>query len=80
MFVIGFDTYARIIDPKYYPNGDVQTEMFWFKERNVKFVVGSRNGVNCPRETYESLFIFLEEEEFNCDISSTKLREIGQGL
>ncbi len=43
VFVIGWDTYVRLVDQKYYPEG-LEAALQSFRDQYVSFVVGARNG------------------------------------
>ena len=91
-FVIGYDTYIRILNPKYYNNSQVDLckALDEFKKLRTTFVVAGRKvgeewmiadeHLDLVPEGYKDLFITLNEEEFRMDISSTELREKGEGL
>ncbi len=85
VFVIGWDTMVRVIDPKYY--GDSETAMLtalaeiW--ARGCRFLVAGRmvdgsfrtlDEVAIP-QGFRPLFQEIPEEKFRADISSTELRE-----
>ncbi|KAH7658418.1 Nucleotidylyl transferase protein [Dioscorea alata] len=84
-FVIGADTAARLINPKYY-GGDydrmVET-LLGCKRSGCTFLVGGRNidGVfkvledfDIPQEL-KDMFISIPEDRFRIDISSTEIRK-----
>ena len=85
VFVIGWDTMVRVIDPKYY--GDSETAMLtalaeiW--ARGCRFLVAGRQvdgsfrtlaDVAIP-QGFQPLFQSIPEERFRADVSSTELRE-----
>ena len=70
MFVVGWDTYTRLVDPKYYPAG-LEGALQSFKDYNVSFIVGCRNGGGLVTPPHNELFKFLSADEFYCDLSST---------
>ena len=85
VFVIGWDTMVRVIDPKYY--GDSETAMLtalaeiW--SRGCRFLVAGRlvdgsfrtlDEVAIP-QGFRPLFAEIPEELFRADVSSTELRE-----
>ncbi|XP_010279361.2 PREDICTED: uncharacterized protein LOC104613296 isoform X1 [Nelumbo nucifera] len=84
-FVIGADTAARLINPKYY-GGDYSKMLeilIGCKRTGCTFLVGGRNvdGVfkvledfDIPREL-QDMFISIPEEKFRMDISSTEIRK-----
>jgi nicotinic acid mononucleotide adenylyltransferase len=90
-FVLGTDTFVRIINPKYYNNSvenmiDALVEM---KEKGVHFIVGGRleqtesakKFINGEEEVkslpmhVQEMFTLLTEEEFRLDVSSTEIRK-----
>lgn len=84
-FVIGADTVARLINPKYYRNdyGNMLETLIGCKNTGCVFLVGGRNvdGVfkvlddfNIPEEL-KDIFISIPAEEFRMDISSTEIRK-----
>ncbi|CAN6445963.1 unnamed protein product [Victoria cruziana] len=85
VFVIGADTAARLIDPKYY--GGVYERMVEIlsgcRKVGCIFLVGGRNvnGVFKVLEDFpipselEGLFVSIPEEKFRLDISSTEIRK-----
>ena len=87
VFVIGWDTMIRLIDPRYY--GDSQTTMLtalaeiW--ARGCRFLVAGRQVDGKFRtldetpvpEGFQPLFQAISETQFRADISSTQLRERG---
>ena len=78
-FVVGSDTYVRIVDPKYYESRQHLERLlqFW-KDSGVSFVV-------CPRgeiltnpsgsDSDDGLSLWLKKSEFWMDISSTEIRK-----
>lgn len=88
VFVIGWDTMVRLIDPKYY--GDSETDMLTALAEiwalGCRFLVAGRQNqgafrtldeVPVPRG-FQPLFEAIPEEKFRADISSTELRESGR--
>lgn len=88
-FVVGFDTAARLIDPKYYPGGGLETAMDAFRDRRVSFVVAGR--VESPGTgtgnfltldnlvvpaCARNLFVGIPEAQFRSDLSSTMIRKL----
>ncbi|PIA63794.1 hypothetical protein AQUCO_00201254v1 [Aquilegia coerulea] len=83
-FVIGADTAARLVNPKYY-GGDhnkMLEILIGCKEIGCTFLVGGRNvdglfqvleDLDIPPEL-QDLFISIPEEKFRMDISSTEIR------
>jgi hypothetical protein len=84
-FVVGVDTAARIVAPRYY--GDSEAAMVRaldnIRARGCRFLVGGRvdtegrfiqlSDLTLP-PAYRDLFLALPEEMFRVDISSTQLR------
>ncbi|KAJ3451935.1 nicotinamide mononucleotide adenylyltransferase [Anaeramoeba flamelloides] len=83
-YVIGFDTYTRMFDKKYFKDAneinDLQSLII---SHNIKFIVGGR--VNNGKFEYDlskvklnplmkDHFIQLSEDEFRIDVSSTEIR------
>lgn len=90
VFVVGADTAARIVHPRYY--GDDPVGVFraldLIRSHGCRFLVGGRvdrdrrfvdvAGVSIP-PGYRDMFAGLGEGEFRVDVSSTKLRGRGTG-
>jgi hypothetical protein len=82
VFVLGFDTAARLIDPKYYGReGKRDAALQSLLDRGCRVVVGGRvdaAGVfrvwHDLRPAYRELFDAIPEGEFRADVSSTELR------
>ncbi|KAL3636052.1 hypothetical protein CASFOL_020599 [Castilleja foliolosa] len=83
-FVIGADTAARLIDPKYYGNdyGKMLDILLGCKTTGCVFLVGGRNvggdfkvldDFNIPGELRD-MFVPIPPEKFRMDISSTEMR------
>ncbi|KAI4313883.1 hypothetical protein L6164_026829 [Bauhinia variegata] len=84
-FVIGADTVARLINPKYY-DGDYSKTLkilIGCKEMGCTFLVGGRKvdgafkvleDIDVPEEL-KDLFISIPAEQFRMDISSTEIRK-----
>lgn len=87
VFVIGYDTAQRLIDPTYY-GGDVQqmlAALEAIRAADCRFLVAGREvggvfhtlaDLSLPTG-YEDLFEGLPEEAFHVDLSSTELRARG---
>ncbi|MBC8290321.1 MAG: hypothetical protein H8E37_08395 [Planctomycetes bacterium] len=89
-FVIGFDTAARIIDPKFYggTDGQLADALTSIRKAGCRFLVAGRQEGAGRIETqsfrhlsdlnlpagFEDLFSAIPEAEFREDISSTELR------
>jgi hypothetical protein len=82
VFILGFDTATRLIDPKYYGGeGGRDTALRTLLERGCRVLVGGRvdaAGVfrvwDDLRPAYRDLFDTIPEGEFRADVSSTELR------
>jgi len=89
VFVIGFDTAERILQPRYYQNSAsaLRAALAEIEAQGCSFMVAGRqdkNGVfrnsdqlNVPKP-FASLFKTIPAEAFRKDISSTELRASGQ--
>lgn len=85
VFVVGADTAARLVDPKYY-GGDRQVmveSLAGIRRHGCRFLVAGRiqdgryislEQLPIPTE-FQGLFEGLTEQEFRCDLSSTELRQ-----
>ncbi|KAM1170156.1 uncharacterized protein LOC126608806 isoform X1 [Malus sylvestris] len=84
-FVIGADTVARLLDPKYY-DGDYKKMLeilLGCKKTGTTFLVGGRNvhGVFKVLEDFDipeelrDMFISIPEDKFRVDLSSTEIRK-----
>ncbi len=84
-FVVGTDTAARIIEPRYYGNRTdlMHDALAKIRQRNCRFLVAARLAPNGSVETLRDLpipaaaadlFEQLPVEEFRVDASSTELR------
>jgi nicotinic acid mononucleotide adenylyltransferase/nicotinamide mononucleotide (NMN) deamidase PncC len=82
-FVVGIDTFARIIDAKYFNLEDVLNA---FEINKIKFLVFGRikngiflgeNSIKMPEHSYlnKNNIIFVPEDQFRMDISSTEIRK-----
>ncbi|KAH9746690.1 CTP transf like domain-containing protein [Citrus sinensis] len=86
-FVIGADTAARLIDPKYYDGdpGKMVEVLSGCKRTGCTFIVAGRNidGVFKVLEDFDipevvrDIFVSIPVEEFRMDISSTEIRKRG---
>ena len=89
-FVIGADTAARVVHPKYYGNDPLEMceALDAIRAAGCQFFVGGRadadgrfvavGGLSVPAG-YRGLFLGVDEGEFRVDISSTELRFRGTG-
>jgi hypothetical protein len=87
IFVVGADTAARIVHPRYYRNdpADLARALDVIRGFRCRFLVGGRidddgrfvdvDGVAIPAG-YRDLFVGLSESEFRIDISSTQIRRL----
>ena len=85
MFVVGADTAARMVSPRYYGDdpADVGRALAEIAGHGCRFFVGGRvdaagrfvdvGGVTIPAG-YRDMFQGLGEREFRVDVSSTDLR------
>ena len=82
-FVLGYDTAVRLLDPKYYEAGGVDTALHGIAQRGCRFLVAGRTDTtgtfrqltmgDIP-ESHRSLFLLLDETGFRRDISSSSIR------
>jgi nicotinic acid mononucleotide adenylyltransferase len=82
-FVLGYDTVIRLLDPKYYPDGDVAETLRQLATHEVRFIVAGRvdkhgqfrlfDTTSVP-STWRHLFLALDEVTFRRDVSSTSIR------
>mmetsp|Transcript_3634 Transcript_3634/g.4241 ORF Transcript_3634/g.4241 Transcript_3634/m.4241 type:complete len:103 (-) Transcript_3634:25-333(-) len=94
MFLLGYDTFTRLLLPKYYDNSQekIIEALAGFKECQSRFLVSGRYDEDQGKfmipdfETeveysdYRDMFDTLTEEEFRLDLSSSELREKGDIL
>lgn len=88
VFVLGYDTVLRLIDPRYYPDtGGIEHVLTQFAAHNCRFLVAGRqmatyfatlDDLVLP-PAYSALFQALPEHAFRADISSTALRARAHG-
>ena len=87
LFVVGWDTFVRVVEGRYYGGEEVMEGVLeGMKEDGARFVVGGRKGdggefmggkfrgEGILNGRFEGLFLFLEEDEFRVDLSSTEIR------
>ncbi len=84
VFVVGYDTASRLVDPKYYGNSETSLLKAFEEIRNFgcSFLVAGRQSVGKFQtlqdltlpERVVDLFAGLSEDEFRLDISSTEIR------
>ena len=86
-FVIGWDTAARLINPKYYDQSEIvmYNSLHEIEETGCDFLVAGRlsdgsfrelSALNIP-ERFTEIFKSIPESKFRIDISSTQLRLSG---
>jgi hypothetical protein len=82
-FVVGYDTAARLIDPRYYGDdrGRRDTALARLAAAGCRVVVGGRVDAAGMFRTWDAaagpfpeLFLTLTEADFRADVSSTRLR------
>ena len=82
-FVLGYDTVIRLLDPKYYPDGNVAETLQQLADYDVRFIVAGRvdkHGqfrlfdTSSVPHTWRHLFVALDEATFRRDVSSTSIR------
>ena len=87
VFVIGWDTMVRVIDPRYYEESETAmlTALAEIWARGCRFLVAGRqvdgtfrtlDEVAIP-DGFQPLFQAIPEERFRADVSSTELRALG---
>lgn len=87
VFVTGYDTAIRLVDPAYYDNDRAQMleALDTIREYNCRFLIAGRlidgefktlAGLPVP-DGYDDLFDGIPEEAFRVDLSSTELRQRG---
>ncbi|HUG20631.1 MAG TPA: hypothetical protein VMM56_16705 [Planctomycetaceae bacterium] len=80
-FVVGYDTALRILDRRFYPQGELESALNRIAQRNCRFVVASRRAGSrlCTRDNLEipAKFANLFEDlpGFLADVSSSEIRE-----
>ena len=80
-FVIGYDTFIRILNPKYYSDSPEQMSqaLSQIQDTGSRFIVGGRMQDQAFEQAdsalvpsgLQQMFLFLGEDEFRNDISST---------
>ena len=82
-FVLGYDTVIRLLNPKYYPDGDVSGSLAIIAQYNCRFIVAGRitdDGVfhafdsNIVPHEWRHLFTAIDEKTFRNDLSSSAIR------
>jgi hypothetical protein len=85
VFVVGFDTAARLVDPKYHRHDPARRDaaLRVLRDRECRVVVGGRADATGAFRTwavdglaaeFHGLFLPLSEADFRADVSSTALR------
>jgi hypothetical protein len=86
LFVVGSDTAARIVDPRFYGNSVPRrdSELTEFRSQGCRFMVAGRADATgrfvsladlAIPEALCDLFVTIPEQHFRLDISSTQLRD-----
>ena len=84
-FVLGYDTVVRLLDPKYYPDGDVSGSLAQIAQHDCRFIVAGRitdDGVfhsfdvQIVPSDWRYLFTAIDEQTFRNDLSSTAIRSL----
>ena len=81
-FIVGADTAVRILDPRFYKDGDSARALAELAAHNCRFLIAARNesGRSLTRQDlvippgFEHLFEEISSGEFLADVSSTELR------
>jgi hypothetical protein len=83
-FVVGADTAARIVQPRYYPDHKINEALGFFRRQGCRFLVAGRNDDSgkfvCLDDLgigndLRDLFVPIPPDAFHVDLSSTQLRE-----
>ena len=87
IFVIGYDTMVRLVDPKFYggKEAEMANALQTIRSRGCSFIVGGRQGEQGQFETFSakrmqvphlfrSMFAGMDETAFRQDVSSTAIR------
>lgn len=72
VFVVGSDTWNRVLDPKY--AGDMESLMYQFIELNVRFLVLYREGHEIIKNQYLNKFRYTADGWNGLNVSSTEIR------
>ena len=84
-FVLGYDTVVRLLNPKYYPDGDVSGSLAQIAQHDCRFIVAGRitdDGVfhsfdaQVVPSAWRHLFTAIDEKTFRNDLSSTAIRSV----
>lgn len=82
-FVIGWDTAIRVLDRRFYPDGELESALENFAERECRFLVATRRSQGKLQRLrdleippmFRELFVEIPPELFEEDISSTAIRD-----
>ncbi|MBD3676391.1 MAG: hypothetical protein HUJ26_23010 [Planctomycetaceae bacterium] len=82
-FVIGWDTAIRVLDRRFYPDGQLESALERLAERECRFLVAARRQAGALQrlgdleipEKFRDLFLEIPPELFEEDVSSTAIRE-----
>jgi hypothetical protein len=83
-FVVGADTAARIVQPRYYPENKMTEVLAFFRKQGCRFLVAGRSDESGRYLHLEDLgigpelrdlFEAIPQSAFHFDLSSTQLRE-----
>jgi len=82
-FVIGWDTAIRVLDRRFYPDGELESALEKFAERECRVLVAARRSQGKLQRLQEleippmfrELFVEIPPELFEEDISSTAIRD-----
>jgi hypothetical protein len=87
VFVVGADTAARVLSPRYCPDGNLDAALTAIRAQGCRFLVAGRVdqagrflGLDdlSPPPSHRDLFEAIPPEMFRMDVSSTQLRGQGQ--
>jgi hypothetical protein len=83
-FVVGADTAARIVQPRYYPDHKMSEALAFFRGQGCRFLVAGRSDDSGKFVRLDDLgigpdlrdlFEAIPQDAFHVDLSSTHLRE-----
>lgn len=83
-FVLGYDTAIRLLDRKYYVNGNIDDMFHQIADTGCSFLVAGRRMEGQPFQLFDvksvpahwrHLFVTLDESTFRYDISSSQIRQ-----
>jgi hypothetical protein len=87
VFVVGADTAARILSPRYYRDADLDAALNEIRSHGCRFVVAGRVDANgcflslddlSPPPAHRHLFTAIPADVFRMDLSSTQLRALSK--